>query len=66
MLAEWIGNFVGQLHCHKVTKTQIAQELGVTKEYLSAILNGHREPAGIEQRLYEALNSILKKRGEDG
>ena len=62
MLAQWLGDFVGQMHRHRVSITQIAQEMGVTREYLSAILNGHREPAGIKARLYAALNSIVEKR----
>ena len=65
MLAQWVGDFVGQMHRHRVTKTQLAEEMGVTREYLSAILNGHREPAGIEKRLRDALDSIIEKRGTD-
>ena len=41
MLAQWIGDFVGRMHLHRVTITQIAKEMGVTREYLSMILNGH-------------------------
>lgn len=66
MLAQWIGDFVGKMHRHKVTKTQLAEELGVTREYVSAILNGHREPAGIEKRLYAALDNIVEKNGACG
>jgi plasmid maintenance system antidote protein VapI len=61
MLAQWIGDFVGRMHCHRVTITQIAQEMDVTREYLSTILNGHREPNGIEQRMNDALDAILEK-----
>lgn len=62
MLAQWLGDFVGQMHRYRVSITQLAQEMGVTREYLSAILNGHREPAGIKERLHEALNSVVEKR----
>lgn len=61
MLAQWTGDFVGRMHRHKVTITQIAQEMGVTREYLSMILNGHREPQGIEKRLNDALDSVVEK-----
>lgn len=66
MLAQWIGVFVGKMHQHRVTNTQLAQEMGVTREYLSMILNGHREPTGAEQRMNDALNRIVDKqsRGE--
>lgn len=61
MLAQWIGVFVGKMHQHRVTNTQLAQEMGVTREYLSMILNGHREPNGIEQRMNNALDNLVKK-----
>jgi DNA transposition AAA+ family ATPase len=71
MLAQWIGDFVGQMHRHRVTITMLSQEMGVTREYLSMILNGHREPGGIEQRMNDALNSIIESKNvqagdEDG
>ena len=62
MLAQWIGDFVGRMHRHRVTITQLSQEMGVTREYLSAILNGHREPVGIEKRMNDALTSVVEKR----
>ena len=61
MLAQWTGDFVGRMHRHRVTITQLAQEMGVTREYLSMILNGHREPSGIEQRMNNALDNLVKK-----
>ena len=61
MLAQWIGDFVGRMHRHKVTGAQIAEEMDVSREYISMILNGHREPNGIEQRMNDALDSLLKK-----
>jgi hypothetical protein len=62
MLAQWIGDFVGRMHRHKITITEVSQEMEVTREYLSMILNGHREPAGIEKRMNDALNSLVEKR----
>lgn len=60
MLAQWIGDFVGKMHLNRVTITQLSQEMGVTREYLSMILNGHREPQGIEKRMNDALKSIVE------
>lgn len=64
MLAQWIGDFVGRMHCHRVTITQISKEMGVSREYLSMILNGHREPPGIENRMNAALDSVIEKNGK--
>ena len=61
MLAQWIGEVVGRMHRHRITITQMAQEMGVTREYLSMILNGHREPPDIEKRLNDALDSVIEK-----
>ena len=66
MLAQWIGDFVGRMHRNRVTITQIAQEMGVTREYLSMILNGHREPPGIADRVNEALDSAIKNNRTQG
>ena len=62
MLAQWIGDFVGRMHRNRVTITQISQEMGVTREYLSMILNGHREPQGAEQRMNDALDRVIEKK----
>ena len=61
MLAQWIGDFVGRMHRHRITITQLAQEMDVTREYLSMILNGHREPNEIEQRMNDALDALIEK-----
>lgn len=64
MIAQWIGDFVGKMHLNRVTITQVAREMGVTREYLSMILNGHREPNGIEERMNEALDNLIQNHGE--
>ena len=61
MIAQWIGDFVGKMHLNRVTITQVSQEMGVTREYLSMILNGHREPQDIEKRMNDALDSVIEK-----
>ena len=61
MIAQWICDFVGRLHQHRGTITQLSKEMGVTREYLSMILNGHREPPGIESRMNNALDNIISR-----
>ena len=63
MLAQWIGDFVGRMHRNRVTITQISREMGVSREYLSMILNGHREPLDIEKRMNDALDRVIEKNG---
>lgn len=64
MIAQWIGDFVGKMHLNRVTITQLSREMGVTREYLSMILNGHREPNGIEERMNEALDNLIQNHSE--
>jgi transcriptional regulator with XRE-family HTH domain len=59
MLAQWIGEVVGKMHRHKISKTQLAEHLGVTREYVSMVLNGHREPAGAQEKFEAAVNQII-------
>jgi hypothetical protein len=64
MIAQWIGEFVGKMHCNKITSTELALEMNVTREYISMILNGHRTPKDAKDRFNKALDNILESRGE--
>ena len=60
MPAQWTGDLVGQMHNNKITKRQLAEYMGVTPEYVSMVLNGHREPAGAEETFRSAVNAIIR------
>ena len=53
---------VGKMHLLRISKRQIAEQMGVTPEYVSMVLNGHREPEGAELRFKEALDRLVEKR----
>ena len=59
MLKLWTGEIVGLMHTYGITASQLAEELGVTDRYLSAILNCHKEPRGIEERTRAALQRLI-------
>ena len=59
MLAQWIADLVGKMHKFKITRTRLAEELGVTREYVSMVLNGHREPAGAKDKFRRAVDEIV-------
>lgn len=63
MPKEWTGDLVGLMHVHGISFTELAEEMGVTNRYVSAILNSHKEPPGIENRLRIAINRILERKG---
>lgn len=62
MLAQWTGALVGEMHLKKVTALQLAKEVGWNSKYLSAVLNGRKEPKGAEEKLRAALLRIEIKR----
>lgn len=55
----WTGDLVGLMHVHKISKKQLADHIGITREYVSLVLNGHREPKGAEEQFKTAVNEII-------
>ena len=62
MNEKWTGILVGKMHNERVTYQDMADEMSVTKSYISMILHGSRKPKGIKQRMEDAFASILEKR----
>lgn len=65
MVEKWTGRLVGRMHNERVTYDDLAAEMGVTKSYVSMILNGRRKPDGIKDRMEAAFIAVLNKRKED-
>lgn len=61
-MEKWTGRLIGKMHNERIRTEDLAVELGVTKGYVSMILNGRRSPPGAKVRLEQAVDSILKKR----
>ena len=59
MPAQWTADIIGELHLQKISKKCVAKQMGMTPEYVSMILNGHREPIGAEQRFREAISTLV-------
>ena len=60
MPAQWTAELIGEMHLNGVTKRQLAEQLGMTPEYISMVLNGHREPNGAEERFRTAVQEIIQ------
>ena len=65
MPEKWTGRLIGKMHNERVTYDDLADELGVTKSYVSMILNSVRKPNGIQERMENAFESVLIKRKGD-
>lgn len=62
MPKKWTGDLVGLMHTHRISFSELADELGVTNRYVSAILNSHKEPEGAEARLRDAVDRIVGRK----
>lgn len=62
MAEEWTGRIVGLLHTHRITQTELAEEMGVTAVYVSMVLNGKKSPKGMADRMEAAVKAITKRR----
>lgn len=62
MPEKWTGRLVGRLHNERITYEELANEMGVTKAYISMILNGSRKPDGIKERMEAAVASIIERK----
>jgi len=64
MPAQWTADLIGEMHIRGVTSKQLAREIGWNPKYLSAVLNGRREPKMAECQLKNALSKIARKETE--
>lgn len=64
MVEAWTGNIVGMLHVHGITRMELADELGVTPEYVSMVLNGKRSVPAMEKRMTAAIDAIVERRSK--
>ena len=64
MPAQWTADVIGEMHLKKISKKQLAKHIGVTPEYISMVLNGHREPIGAEEKFREALKQIIENQAK--
>lgn len=59
MPQEWTAELVARMHLAKVTKKQLAEEAGYTPEYVSMVLNGHRDTENAKITLLAAADRLI-------
>lgn len=59
---KWTGDLIGLMHNERITMQNLADELLVTKAYVSMVLNGARNPKGAKERFEEAVNKIFQRK----
>ena len=65
MPAQWTGELIGEMHIRGVTARQLAAEVGWHEKYLSAVMNGHKEAKGAEDKLRAALDNLIREQTQD-
>lgn len=65
MAEEWTGRIVGMLHTHRVKQAELAEEMGLTAQYVSMVLNGKKSPKGIDERMETAIQAIVDRRNSN-
>lgn len=60
----WIPELIGKMHLHKVKKKDLADALGCSTTWVSAVLNGHRTPKNGEKMFTAALEQLIQEREE--
>lgn len=65
MPESWTGNLIGDMHNKGITYEELAAEMGVTKSYISMILNGRRKPDGICERMANAVAVIANRKSAE-
>ncbi len=59
MPEKWTDELIGRMHNNKVTYEQLAKRLGVTKAYVSMVLNGARNPPEAKAQFEKALAELI-------
>ncbi|UZT82929.1 helix-turn-helix domain-containing protein [Caproicibacterium sp. BJN0003] len=65
MPENWTGKIIGKMHVCRVSKKQLAAQLGYTPEYVSMVLNGHRTPNGAETEFAKALDELIRQKSKE-
>ena len=64
-MEQWTGELVGKMHNEKIRLEDVASELGVTKAYVSMLLNCKRKPKDAREKLEHAVEEIIRRKNEE-
>lgn len=59
---KWTGDLIGKMHNHQITLQHLADALGVTRPYVSMVLNCHRKPPNAEETFNKALDELIAQK----
>ena len=56
---DWIAGIVGKMHVHNISQNELAEHLGVRRDYINKILNGRRAPKDAESKISAAVDELI-------
>ena len=59
MPQKWKADEVARMHIAKITNKRLAAECGYTPEYVSMVLNGHRDTESAKATILAALDRLV-------
>lgn len=62
MPAQWTADVIGQMHINGIKQTDLAEHMGMTREYVSMVLNGKRSPKKAEEKFRQAVSELTEQR----
>lgn len=61
-MEQWRGKCFGKMHIHGISQSELAEEIGIRRDYLCKVLNGKENPKGARERIEEAIKKIIDRR----
>lgn len=65
MIEPWMGEIVSELHMKRITQNEIAEEIGVSYQYVSMVLSGKKHSPTMQGRIRDAICRIDERRSKD-
>jgi len=65
MPAQWTAEILGEMHLHRITAKELSKKLGLNEKYVSAVMNGRRNPKKAEARFKAALAELIDEKKGD-
>ena len=61
-LEKWIAEAVGKMHIYGISQAELAERLGVCRNYVNKLLNEKETPKGAEERIKKALGELIAEK----
>ena len=61
-LENWIGEAVAKMHINHISQSDVANKLGIRRDYLNKIFNGKNNPKDAKERIMTAIDAIIAER----